>query len=71
MYMKKDFVEYLLNPKTPGSKAHVWLGLDSACKMFSTGGMGKRRQKLFTTPMGKKICEMCATVVFNKERLKK
>ena len=69
--MKKDFIEYLLNPKTPGSRAHIWTGLDCACRMFSTGGMGKRRQRLFTTPMGKKVCEMCLSVVANKGESKK
>jgi hypothetical protein len=53
-------MQYLLNPRKKISAAHLWLGNDTACKMYSTGGLRPERQKIFDTPMEKKICLMCS-----------
>ena len=50
---------YLLNPLKNKSAAHYWDGQDTLCRMFSTGGLTKRKQKIFNDPMGKPICLMC------------
>lgn len=51
--------QYLLNPKKKKSAAHIWVGSDTACRMYSTGGMVKIKQKVFNQPLGKPICLMC------------
>ena len=53
---------YLLNPKKNKSAAHHWDGHDTLCRLFSTGGMTKRKQEVFDEPMGKPICLMCSNV---------
>lgn len=50
---------YLLNPNKNKSSAHLWLDNDTVCKMYSTGGMRKKRQQLSPTHLGKPICTMC------------
>ena len=51
--------QYLLNPKKKKSAAHIWTGSDTACRMYSTGGMVKRKQEVVSQPLGKPICQMC------------
>lgn len=53
--------QYLLNTKKRKSKAHFWNGKDTACKMWSTGGMNQRRDGyvILTDHHGKEICNMC------------
>jgi hypothetical protein len=53
---------YLLNPLKNKSAAHHWDGQDTLCRLFSTGGMTKRKQEVFDEPMGKPICLMCSNV---------
>jgi hypothetical protein len=53
---------YLLNPKKNKSAAHYWDGRDTFCRLFSTGGLTKRKQEVFNDPMGKPICLMCQNV---------
>ena len=52
--------QYLLNPKKKKSAAHIWIGSDTACRMYSTGGMVKTKQEVFSQTFGKPICLMCA-----------
>lgn len=53
---------FLLNPNKKHSAAHLWNGTDTVCRMFSTGGMRKKRQQLSASLLGKKICTMCLNV---------
>ncbi len=53
---------YLLNPLKAKSAAHYWDGKDTLCRMYSTGGLSKRKQQIFNDPMGKPICSMCVNV---------
>ncbi len=46
-------------------KAHIWDGLNTLCKMWSTGGLGYKYD-LFKTDLNRDICTMC----FNKLRQK-
>lgn len=59
---------FLLNPNKKHSVAHLWNGTDTACRMFSTGGMRKKRQRLSDSLLGKKICTMCLNVNKNSPR---
>lgn len=51
---------YLFRVKGMKVAAHIWLGDDTACRMWSTGGMDKARQwKKSESPEGRRICMMC------------
>ena len=52
-------MEYLFNLNKTGSAAHIWLGSDTACRMYSTGGLRPGNKKTFPSPMGKRVCHMC------------
>jgi hypothetical protein len=43
-----------------GERAHIWTGGDTACRMWSTGGLGTRGYEVHDDPGGRKICQMCA-----------
>lgn len=53
---------YLLNPNKRKSTAHLWTGSNTVCRMYGSGGMNKRKQRLSATAMGKPICTMCLNV---------
>lgn len=57
-------MKYLITSPAANRPAHVWMGDDTACRMWSTGGM---RQKGAATvedsPGGRRICAMCANVL--------
>lgn len=59
---------FLLNPNKKHSVAHLWNGTDTVCRMFSTGGMRKTKQRLSNSLLGKKICSMCLNVNKNSAR---
>jgi len=41
--------------------AHLWDGTDTACRMWSTGGIrAKKRYRVSGDPEGRPICTMCA-----------
>ena len=62
-------------PKTSGkflvskkkkNVAHIWTGNDTACRMYSTGGMSKFKKSVLDTPNGRLICFLCESVSKNK-----
>jgi len=53
--------------KYKNSAAHYWTGSDTACKLYSTSSMNKKKYKTSDTSLGKKICHMCQ--VNNKKLL--
>jgi len=53
---------YLVSKKK-NSAAHIWTGNDTACRLFSTGGMGKKRKDVSTHTYGKRVCHMCQSVM--------
>jgi len=40
-------------------RAHIWLGYDTACRMWSTGGLNKRWFAVKAERNGRKVCTMC------------
>jgi hypothetical protein len=57
---------YLMRKKSP--VAHLWDGLDTLCRMWSTGGMGgmskgKKKFQVSKDHGGRRICTMCANVL--------
>ena len=54
---------YLLNPLKNKSVAHIWTGYDSACRMYSTGGLTKKKQIICSDTKGKPVCQMCKNVL--------
>lgn len=45
--------------KKPSSAAHIWLVDDTACRMYSTGGI-RKTGKVYDHPAGRRICQMCS-----------
>lgn len=39
--------------------AHLWDGLDTECRMASTGGLRMKRYEVYSDPRGREICYMC------------
>ena len=52
---------YLFNQLKPKAKAHLWDGSDTACRLWSTGGIKQTRPGWITTPSigGRELCHMC------------
>jgi hypothetical protein len=62
-------VLYLIRSKGKVKTAHIWEGKDTACRMWSTGGMShKRAYELYDAPYGLSVCTMCANVHGNATR---
>jgi hypothetical protein len=41
-------------------KAHIWTGTDTACRMYSTGGLRPKKFAIYTSPNGHAVCHMCS-----------
>ncbi len=41
------------------SRAHLWTGTDTVCRMWSTGGLAKSKYDTYDDSRGLKICTMC------------
>jgi hypothetical protein len=50
---------YLIRKRGNKQKAHIWNGEDTACRMWSTGGLKKELFVIDETSLGKDICVMC------------
>lgn len=53
---------YRVGNKNPQKvAAHIWLGNDTACRMWSTGGLSPNKtwEKSENTG-GRRVCQMCA-----------
>jgi hypothetical protein len=57
---------YLFNVRKPRAKAHFWNGTDTACRLWSTGGIDQQRPgwKVMDRSHGRLICHMCIAVRF-------
>lgn len=40
-------------------KSHIWTGKDTACTMWSTGGLVVEKQWLETATPPRPVCQMC------------
>lgn len=55
-------MSYLFNAQKTKSSYHLWDGEDTACRMYSTGGIRPTKPKwlvVFEPPKGKELCQMC------------
>jgi len=56
-------MKYLIRKKGKNKAAHIWTGQDTVCRMWSTGGIDKRRAyDVFDESKGLRICHMCDQV---------
>ncbi len=57
-------MKYLTNIKKRTGKVHYWLGADTTCGMWSTGGMnqGRKGWAVVDEKFGREICHMCRVV---------
>lgn len=53
--------QYLTRKRKP-KVAHLWLGRDTACRMYSTGGMRTKRYVVSNDRRDLPICTMCLAV---------
>jgi hypothetical protein len=52
---------FLIRDSGKSKAAHIWTGSDTACRMWSTGGLKKRRgYSIWSHPDGHSICHMCS-----------
>lgn len=61
---------YLLR-KSLKSKAHLWDGADTYCRLYSTGGLVKTKYQLFDETHEQPICTMCKNVATRMKSLHK
>lgn len=45
--------------KTGKARAHLWIGDDTACHMWATGGLKHSHYEISETDGGQEICQMC------------
>lgn len=55
-------MKYLINLNKPTGKAHLWDDGDSYCKMYLTGGMTKKKYRVYPDSQNRGICLMCRNV---------
>ena len=48
-----------LGRKTGSGRMHLWTGLDTVCKMYSTGGLRASKYKPFLQKDHRPICQNC------------
>ena len=51
-------MKYLVNKKKESGKAHLWDDGDTYCKMYSTGGLRKKRYEVVDDKEDKEVCLM-------------
>jgi hypothetical protein len=60
---------WLIRKKGAKVAAHIWTGTDTACRMYSTGGLRKNRYVVVNDKGNHEICYMC-NIVWNKMQLR-
>ena len=54
--------KFLFNERKPKNRYHAWNGADTACRMWSTGGIKQNRKGWVWSaapPEGRELCLMC------------
>ena len=51
-------MEYLIKKKN-SKVVHIWIKTDTVCRLYSTGGMNKKRYKVVKDRGNLPICSMC------------
>ena len=54
--------EYLIPKRQTKKRAHLWTGTDTVCRMYSTGGLGKRHYVVSETQAGHDVCQNCMNI---------
>ena len=53
-------MEYLIKESGTIKSAHYWNGIDTACRMWSTGGLNQNKKwSVFPDAQGHPVCTMC------------
>jgi hypothetical protein len=52
--------KFLIRNDGKKQKAHIWNGLDTLCRMYSTGGLGTDNYELYDNNLDNDICTMCS-----------
>lgn len=52
-------MQYFYDPARKKTVAHIWTGNDTACTMFSTGGLRDKKRQVFPDAGNKPVCLMC------------
>ncbi len=55
-------MNYLVNLNKPSSRAYLWDDGDTYCKMYLTGGMRKKKYRVYPDSQDREICLMCGNV---------
>jgi len=55
-------MNYLVNSNKTSSRAHLWDDDDTYCKMYLTGGMRKKKYRVYPDSQDRQICLMCGNV---------
>jgi hypothetical protein len=55
-------MKYLVNKNKESGRAHLWDEGDTYCKMYSTGGLRKKRYEVVDDKEDKEVCLMCQNV---------
>lgn len=58
-------IQWLIRKNGAKVKAHVWNGVDTACRMASTGGLKLSRFEVRQDRGRHEICHMCAARHFD------
>lgn len=61
-------MKYLINTKSRKNrksskkprKAHIWVGKDTACRMYSTNGLSKNLHTVEDSTLGLEVCALCS-----------
>ena len=53
---------YLIRKSKP-RVAHIWHETDTACRMYSTGGLKKKKYAVSYGPTNLPLCNMCGNVL--------
>lgn len=59
-------MQYLLN-RIKASKAHIWDGEDTVCRMWGTGGLLQSAYEVVSEPGAKGVCSMCQSMHAGQE----
>ena len=52
-------MRYLYDSTRKKTAAHIWMGRDTSCTMYSTGGLKKAPMELHDSAGDRRVCLMC------------
>jgi hypothetical protein len=56
-------VAYLIRKRGNKNRAHLWLGADTVCRMYSTGVLRQKAYSVHDSDCGRLICLMCRNLL--------